>query len=74
MGPVSTAKAYEIYKRSVAEMKKKGARIVTGGETLELEKDGYYVAPTVVDDLPQSHEFWNRSYSCRLSPWLDLTT
>jgi len=60
MGPVSTAKAYENYKRSVAEMKKKGARIVTGGETLELEKDGYYVAPTVVDDLPQSHEFWKQ--------------
>ncbi|MFN8439928.1 MAG: aldehyde dehydrogenase family protein [Caldilineaceae bacterium] len=60
MGPVSTAKAYENYKRNVADMKQSGAQIATGGETLEMEKDGYFVAPTVVADLPQSHPLWKQ--------------
>ncbi len=58
MGPLATAAAYRNYQQNVAEIKASGGKITTGGET--LDKQGYYVAPTVVDDLPADHKFWQQ--------------
>lgn len=55
MGPVSTKNAYENYQRYVGELRDH-ADILTGGET--LGGSGYYVAPTVVDNLPADHWIW----------------
>lgn len=57
MGPVSTAKAYLNYEQHVADLRRH-ADIVAGGEV--LGGPGYYVAPTVVDNLPSDHPLWRQ--------------
>lgn len=57
MGPVSTANAYANYQRFVADLQE-NAEIVTGGKTLDPR--GYYVAPTVVTELPADHPLWQK--------------
>lgn len=55
MGPVANKSAYEDYKKFVAELRENG-KIVYGGEI--LDGNGYYVAPTIVDNLPLDHHLW----------------
>ena len=55
MGPIISAEAYAAYQRYVGEMA--AGDIVCGGETLDMGK-GYFVAPTVVKDLPDDNRLW----------------
>ncbi len=55
MGPIISADAYAAYKGYVDEMRAGDIRI--GGRTLE-QGNGYFVAPTVVTDLPDDHRLW----------------
>ena len=55
MGPIISQRAYDAYQQYVHEL---GAgQIVAGGRTLPLGK-GYFVAPTVVANLPDEHRLW----------------
>ena len=59
MGPVINQGAVTRYEQAVADARRDG-RVVAGGERLMddgLEK-GYYVAPTVVADLPTDHRLF----------------
>lgn len=56
MGPVINEGAYEDYQRFVADLRQHG-RVVYGGETID-ELNGFYVKPTIVDELPADHELW----------------
>ncbi len=55
IGPVVNRRAYDNYQNFVGELRANG-RILTGGKTLDPK--GYYVAPTVVDRLPEDHYLW----------------
>ncbi|MCB9422841.1 MAG: aldehyde dehydrogenase family protein [Ardenticatenaceae bacterium] len=55
MGPVANKGAFEDYKRFVADLRENGD-IVYGGEV--LEGNGYFAAPTIVDNLPHDHALW----------------
>jgi 1-pyrroline-5-carboxylate dehydrogenase len=55
MGPVANKGAYEDYQRFVADLRAAGD-IVYGGET--LPGNGYFAAPTIVDNLPDDHYLW----------------
>ncbi|MCA9970662.1 MAG: aldehyde dehydrogenase family protein [Anaerolineales bacterium] len=58
MGPVANKGAYEDYQKFVADLRAAG-KVVYGGETLAIEGyDGYFVAPTIVDELPHDHYLW----------------
>jgi 1-pyrroline-5-carboxylate dehydrogenase len=57
MGPVINKSAYNDYQNFVADLREHG-RILYGGET--LDEKGYYVAPTIVDELPQEHPLWKQ--------------
>ncbi|MDX1663861.1 MAG: aldehyde dehydrogenase family protein, partial [Candidatus Promineifilaceae bacterium] len=61
MGPVINESAYEDYKRFVEELREAG-EIVYGGEAMEEVggKRGFYVTPTIVENLPHEHELWQR--------------
>jgi 1-pyrroline-5-carboxylate dehydrogenase len=59
MGPIINQTAYEAYQRYVADLRQHG-KILTGGKMLEELGDGYYVAPTVVTDLPDDHPLWKQ--------------
>jgi 1-pyrroline-5-carboxylate dehydrogenase len=56
MGPVVNQGAYDDYQRFVADLREHG-KIVHGGETID-ELNGFYVKPTIVDELPADHELW----------------
>ncbi len=55
MGPIINESAYQAYQSYISEMS--AGQILTGGETLDVGK-GYFVAPTVVADLPDDHRLW----------------
>jgi len=55
MGPIISEKAYQAYQGYIDELG--GSQIVAGGETLDVA-NGYFVAPTVVTDLPDDHRLW----------------
>jgi 1-pyrroline-5-carboxylate dehydrogenase len=59
MGPVINQRALARYESAVAEARQDG-RVVAGGQRLtegDLER-GYFVAPTVVADLPKDHRLF----------------
>lgn len=56
MGPVINKGAYDDYKRFIKDLAEHG-RIVYGGNVLE-EGNGYFVQPTIVDNLPADHPLW----------------
>jgi 1-pyrroline-5-carboxylate dehydrogenase len=58
MGPVVNQGAYDDYQRFVADLRQHG-KIVYGGETID-ELNGFYVKPTIVDELPADHELWQQ--------------
>ncbi len=55
MGPVINNSSFEDYKRFVADLDANG-NVLYGGKTLDL--NGYFVMPTIVNDLPDEHELW----------------
>ncbi len=55
MGPVVNKGVYEDYKKFAADLHEAG-NVVFGGKT--VEGNGYYVAPTIVDQLPEDHYLW----------------
>lgn len=58
MGPVANQGAYEDYQKFVADLREHG-NVVFGGKTLEVPGyNGYFAAPTIVDDLPLDHPLW----------------
>ncbi|MGB5060086.1 MAG: aldehyde dehydrogenase family protein [Candidatus Promineifilaceae bacterium] len=57
MGPVANKGAFEDYKKFVADLRQDG-EIVFGGEA--LAGNGYFAAPTIVDNLPHDHYLWKQ--------------
>ena len=55
MGPIISQTAYEAYQSYIAEAGAGDIRI--GGETLSIGQ-GYFVAPTVISDLPDDSRLW----------------
>jgi 1-pyrroline-5-carboxylate dehydrogenase len=56
LGPVIHERAYQSYERA-AEAAHRDGKVLAGGRTLREGElaHGYFVAPTVVDDLPKQH-------------------
>jgi 1-pyrroline-5-carboxylate dehydrogenase len=59
MGPVANKGAYNDYREFVADLHENGD-VVFGGKVLEDAGNGYYVAPTIVDNLPLEHRLWKQ--------------
>ncbi|MCB0017319.1 MAG: aldehyde dehydrogenase family protein, partial [Anaerolineales bacterium] len=55
MGPIINGDAYNAYKKYAADLRAAGT-VLTGAET--IEENGYFVAPTIVTDLPADHYLW----------------
>jgi len=54
LGPVINGSSAERHQRSVAMAQEAGGEVLVGGR--RLDRDGYYVEPTVVRGLPVGHE------------------
>jgi 1-pyrroline-5-carboxylate dehydrogenase len=57
MGPVINKSAREDYLRFVEDLRQHGD-IVFGGKA--LDDKGYYVAPTIADNVPEDHPLWKQ--------------
>jgi 1-pyrroline-5-carboxylate dehydrogenase len=57
MGPVINETAFHNYKHHIEDLQQNGD-ILTGGRV--LDDTGYYVAPTVVDNLSEDHPLWKQ--------------
>lgn len=57
MGPVINESAYKDYQAFVDDLRQHGD-VVFGGKTLGGK--GYYVAPTIVDNVPEDHPLWKQ--------------
>ena len=57
MGPVINKSALEDYKNFVDDLRQHGD-VVYGGEVRGGK--GYYVAPTIVDNVPEDHRLWKQ--------------
>jgi len=55
MGPLINGKAVDTFQSAVATAKQSGARFVIGGDAMKggSMRNGFYVSPTVVADLPE---------------------
>jgi 1-pyrroline-5-carboxylate dehydrogenase len=60
MGPVINARAVKRYEDAVAEAKRDGGRVLTGGRRITEEpfNHGYFVEPTVIEGLPSGHRLF----------------
>jgi 1-pyrroline-5-carboxylate dehydrogenase len=60
MGPVINEAALKKYRKAVSDAKKAGGKILTGGKVLKggIFSNGFYVEPTVIDNLPQDHRLF----------------
>jgi 1-pyrroline-5-carboxylate dehydrogenase len=57
MGPVINASAFDDYQRFVSDLAENG-KVLYGGKVLDM--NGYYVTPTIVDELPADHALWKQ--------------
>ena len=60
MGPVINSTAVEKFRSSLAEVRRAKGKVLTGGRVLKAKKfsRGYYVAPTIVAELPHDHRLF----------------
>ena len=61
LGPVINEDAIRTYERAIAQAKRDGGKILTGGRRL-TDGDfahGYFVEPTIIDGLPTSHALFS---------------
>lgn len=61
MGPVTQKEAFERYRTTISHAQADGV-VVYGGDTLDEGEyaHGYYVLPTIIDGLPDSHPIMTR--------------
>ena len=61
LGPVINEDAVKTYERAVAQAKKDGGKVLTGGRRLAEGEfaHGYFVEPTVIDGLPTNHPLFS---------------
>jgi 1-pyrroline-5-carboxylate dehydrogenase len=59
-GPVINQRAYDAYQSYVEEARAGGGRVLAGGKVLTegALANGFFVAPTVVDELPRDHRLF----------------
>ncbi|HEY3382946.1 MAG TPA: aldehyde dehydrogenase family protein [Vicinamibacterales bacterium] len=61
-GPVINERAVQTYENAIAQAKRDGGRILTGGRRMMDEpfNHGYFVEPTVIDGLPKDHPLFTK--------------
>src|SRR5581483_9657553 len=76
LGPVINEDAVKTYERAVAQARKDGGKILTGGRRLtdgELAH-GYFVEPTIIDGLPTSHPLFSEELFVPITVVGDVTS
>jgi 1-pyrroline-5-carboxylate dehydrogenase len=76
MGPVINEDAVKIYERAVAQARRDGGTILTGGRRL-TDGDfahGHFVEPTVIDGLPTNHPLFSEELFVPITVLGDVTS
>lgn len=66
MGPIIEEAKYRFYQEWV-EKGKDGGRLLTGGNAIGDEKNGWYVEPTVFADMPRDHPMFRTELFCPIT-------
>lgn len=76
LGPVINEAAVKTYEEAVAEAKRDGGRILTGGRRITEEPfgHGYYVEPTLIDGLPVDHRLFTEELFVPITAIADVMT
>ena len=75
MGPVINEDAVKTYERAVADARRDGGKILTGGRRLTDGEfaHGYFVEPTIIDGLPTSHPLFSEELFVPITVIGDVT-
>ena len=76
MGPVINEDAVKTYERAVADARRDGGKILTGGRRLTDGEfaHGYFVEPTIIDGLPTSHPLFSEELFVPITVIGDVTS
>jgi 1-pyrroline-5-carboxylate dehydrogenase len=76
MGPVINEDAVKTYERAVAQARRDGGTILTGGRRLTDGEFtyGYFVEPTIIDGLPTSHPLFSEELFVPITVVGDVTS
>jgi 1-pyrroline-5-carboxylate dehydrogenase len=76
MGPVINEDAVKTYERAVAQARRDGGTILTGGRRLTDGEfaHGYFVEPTIIDGLPTSHPLFSEELFVPITVVGDVTS
>jgi 1-pyrroline-5-carboxylate dehydrogenase len=76
MGPVINEDAVKIFERAVAQARRDGGNILTGGHRLTEGEfaHGYFVEPTIIDGLPTDHPLFSEELFVPITVLGDVTT
>ena len=76
MGPVINEDAVKTYERAVADARRDGGKILTGGRRLTDGEfaHGYFVEPTIIDGLPTSHSLFSEELFVPITVIGDVTS
>jgi 1-pyrroline-5-carboxylate dehydrogenase len=76
LGPVITAAAVKTYERAVAQARRDGGTILTGGHRLTDGEfaHGYFVEPTVIEGLPVGHPLFSEELFVPITVIGEVTT
>jgi 1-pyrroline-5-carboxylate dehydrogenase len=76
MGPVINEDAVKTYERAVADARRDGGKILTGGRRLKDGEfaHGYFVEPTIIDGLPTSHPLFSEELFVPITVIGDVTS
>lgn len=76
MGPVINERAVRTFEQAIEEARRDGGRVLVGGRRLSggLFDHGYYVEPTVIDNLPRDHRLFREELFVPLTVVADVMT
>ncbi len=76
MGPVISADAVQTFERAVAQARRDGGTILTGGRRLTDGEfaHGHFVEPTIIDGLPTTHPLFSEELFVPITVLGDVTS
>ena len=76
LGPVINEDAVKTYERAIAQAKRDGGKVLTGGRRITDGEfaHGYFVEPTLIDGLPTSHPLFSEELFVPITVIGDVAT
>lgn len=74
LGPLVAKRQLDLLVQQVADAKKKGARVITGGKSLEKKMGGAFFQPTILTDVSPNMKVWEEEVFGPVLPVVKFST